>query len=121
MADRPNIKEILAAARRGGAAKPTGEAAADAEPVAPAVEEVEAAPSPAPVAAKPASAPLGRTLTLKEKLAAARSGGAATPGVAPAPTAAAPVETPTEESAAQPPPRRPRPPPCLPLRNLVVR
>src|SRR4051812_14115802 len=81
MAKRPSVKEILEAARRGGAAQPESPAA---EPVpvpveeAPAVEaesaaveETPAAPA-APAANVPTAASLGRPLSLKEKLAAAR-------------------------------------------------
>ena len=76
MADRPSVKDILAAARKAGAVQPSeASAAAPAE----AEHEPAAAPpaSPAP-AAKPAVAPVptGRPLSLKEKLAAARSNAA---------------------------------------------
>ena len=76
MAERPSVKEILAAARQGSAARP-----ADAEKS-----------SPIPPAAKPeadtTSGPIsGRPMTIQEKLAAAR-GGAKTP----APTASAAPE-----------------------------
>ncbi len=100
MAERPNVKDILAAARLKGAVKPAGEPTqAEVEPeVSAAVTE-----SAAPVAAAPkaSAAPTGRPLSLKEKLAAARSGGAATPGAAP-PAKAAPVEVevPAVEAAA---------------------
>ncbi|HEY2158563.1 MAG TPA: hypothetical protein VGH33_23235, partial [Isosphaeraceae bacterium] len=76
MAQRPSVKEILELARKGGPARPAGEAEAPAAP------EPEAAEAPAEVAAAPApsvpapAAPIGRPLTLKEKLAAARAGGA---------------------------------------------
>jgi cytochrome b6-f complex iron-sulfur subunit len=114
MAERPSVKDILAMARKGGPATPAGEAA-PAPP--PAAEEPEAAPvsaeaaepaapEPEPAPAVPApAAPLGRPLTLKEKLAAARAGAAA----APAPTKpkakeAVPVEpaeaAPADEAAA---------------------
>jgi cytochrome b6-f complex iron-sulfur subunit len=116
MAKRPSVKEILEAARRGGPAKP-----ADAQSAIPEAEEAARAPSEeaaAPLAEEPAAsepapaapvAPavnlptpssLGRPLTLKEKLAAARAGGAAQRGAAapaaarPAPGAAPQVETP---------------------------
>src|SRR5579883_82755 len=109
MAKRPSVKEILEAARKGGPAKTTDEAGGASEPAeeaaAPVVEEpVAAEPAPAPAAARPAAAraaappadvptpsKLGRPLTLKEKLAAARSGGAAQPGAAPAAAAPAPA------------------------------
>ena len=81
MADRPSVKDILARARAGGPAPAPAVQTVASAPVEVEVEE-QAAPS---VAAAPApAAPLGRPLTLKEKLAAARAGGAA-----PAPTAAA--------------------------------
>ena len=131
MVKRPSVQEILEAARKGGAAKPAAEPEPAAAP-APVgeVEEVEAsavepvtAPSrpAAPAPSVPAPAPLGRPLTLKEKLAAARAGGAATTAPAPAPAAAAapaPVETATvEEPASAVPEARPAavPPPAKPL------
>ena len=145
MAKRPSVKEILEAARKGGAAKPadeaggasapTGEAAAAVEE--PAAEPVAAEPAPAPAAARPAAAraaaapadvptpsKLGRPLTLKEKLAAARTGGAAQPGAAPAaaaptPAAEAVAAAPVEEVAEEPAPaaEQPRavPAPAKPL------
>ncbi|MGO9809281.1 MAG: ubiquinol-cytochrome c reductase iron-sulfur subunit [Isosphaeraceae bacterium] len=132
MAKRPSVQEILEAARKGGAAKPAAEPEPAAAP-APVgeVEEVEAsavepatAPSrpAAPAPGVPSPSQLGRPLTLKEKLAAARAGGAATtaPAPAPAPAAAAapaPVETatvaepalavPEAGAAAVPPPAKP--------------
>jgi cytochrome b6-f complex iron-sulfur subunit len=111
MAKRPSVKEILEAARKGGPAKPKEEEAQEAqtalepEPVSEAVEEavVEAAPArhaapPAPPANVPNPSTLGRPLTLKEKLAAARAGGAASPATA-APAAKAPA---TESPATEP-------------------
>jgi len=104
MADRPSIKEILELARKGGPAKPGGAASpASAEPAAPAAalpEPVEAVTEesesePEPMAAEPpapAAPPLGRPLTLQEKLAAARAGGAPRPApAAPKKPAAQPV------------------------------
>jgi len=84
MADRPSVNDILAKARaaKSGAAESEPAASAPA-PAAPA--------SPAPVAAP---APLGRPLTLKEKLAAAKATAAAPPAgasSAPAAASAAPV------------------------------
>ncbi|MGZ3384678.1 MAG: QcrA and Rieske domain-containing protein [Isosphaeraceae bacterium] len=131
MAKRPSVQEILEAARKGGAAKPAAEPEPAAAP-APVgeVEEVEAsavepltAPSrpAAPAPSVPSPAPPGRPLTHKEKLAAARAGGAATTAPAPAPAAAAapaPVETATvEEPALAVPEARPAavPPPAKPL------
>ena len=133
MAKRPSVQEILEAARKGGAVKPAAEpepAAAPApvgEPVGE-VEEVEAsAVEPVTAPSRPAAAapsvpspsPLGRPLTLKEKLAAARAGGAATTAPAPAAAAApAPVETATvEEPALAVPEASPAavPPPAKPL------
>src|SRR5947209_7852358 len=70
MAERPSVKDILAAVRKGGPAQP--EAPSPAEPAEKAV------PPPAPS--------LGRPMTLQEKLAAARgaapAGGAAKPAAA---------------------------------------
>ncbi len=126
MAKRPSVQEILEAARKGGAAKPAAEPEPAAAPApvgevgkveASAVEPVTAPSRPAaPAPSVPAPAPPGRPLTLKEKLAAARAGGAA-----PAPTAAAapaPVETATvEEPALAVPEARPAAvaPPAKPL------
>jgi len=130
MAKRPSVQEILEAARKGGAAKPAAEpepAAAPApvgevEEVAAGAVEPATAPSrpAAPAPSVPSPSQLGRPLTLKEKLAAARAGGAATTAPAPAPAAAAapaPVETATVEEpalavpeagpAAVPPPAKP--------------
>ena len=138
MAKRPSVQEILEAARKGGAAKPAAEpepAAAEPEPAAApapvgevaeveasAVEPVRAPSRPAAAAPSvPSPSPPGRPLTLKEKLAAARAGGAATAMTAPAPAAAAapaPVETATvEEPALAVPEARPAavPPPAKPL------
>ena len=105
MAKRLSVKEMLEAARQGGPAKPA-EAEASAAPAetpdSPAVEPTApapaaaaaAAPQPAPAANVPSPASLGRPLTLKEKLAAARAGGS-TP-----PAAAKPVAAAAEEAAA---------------------
>jgi cytochrome b6-f complex iron-sulfur subunit len=109
MAERPSVKDILAAARRGGPAKPADEGAAESVPVEEAVAaaEPEAPPVPAPVAAT-AAAPFGRPLTLKEKLAAARAGAAAPAPAASAAAAPAPVaETPVEAAAVQESPAAP--------------
>jgi cytochrome b6-f complex iron-sulfur subunit len=106
MAERPSVKDILAMARKGGPAKPTEAAAAAPAAEEPAAVEESAAPPPAeaapepepaaePAAPAPAPAKLGRPLTLKEKLAAARAGG-------PPPAAAAPA--PKAKPAAAPPP-----------------
>jgi cytochrome b6-f complex iron-sulfur subunit len=115
MAKRPSVKEILEAARKGGAAKPADEAAGAAEePV------VEAASGSAPAVATvppvdvPTPASVGRPLTLKEKLAAARAG-AGQPGAAAsaaAPEATAPAAG--GELAAEDP-ARVVPPPATPL------
>ena len=89
MAKRPSVQEILAAARKGGAAKPRpSRAGAEprrrrrptsvevAEVEATAVEPAAAAPHPRRSAGNvPTPSTLGRPLTLKEKLAAARAGG----------------------------------------------
>jgi cytochrome b6-f complex iron-sulfur subunit len=131
MAKRPSVQEILAAARKGGPAKPNAEAEPAAEATSEPAEEIaEAAasapePTPAPaLAAPPANVPtpstLGRPLTLKEKLAAARAGGGAT--AAPAPAARAPAAaTPAPEAPAAAPdeaapaPKTGVPPPAKPL------
>jgi cytochrome b6-f complex iron-sulfur subunit len=111
MAKRLSVKEILEAARKGGPAQP-----AEASAAAPEVEASDAVASvdesamaeaavieePAPAhTAPPPNLPtpstLGRPLTLKEKLAAARAGGAAQPAAppsAPAPVAKAKAATP---------------------------
>lgn len=108
MAERPNIKDILAAARKGGAVKSTE---ASAAPAAEPESVVEAAPA-APKAAVPTPASLGRPLTLKEKLAAARTGGAPTAGAAPVAAAKpAPAETEAVAEAAPAAPRAPVPTP----------
>jgi len=124
MAKRPSIKDILEAARKGGPAKPaesespvaaseTPEAAADeneagasvpapkaASPAA--ARPAPAAPRPAPAAKVPTAAALGRPLSLKEKLAAARAGGAGAPaGAAVEASPAADVEATIEEPAAE--------------------
>jgi cytochrome b6-f complex iron-sulfur subunit len=108
MAKRPSVKEILEAARRGGPATPG--AAPDASPAeaeAEAPPPAEAAPPPPAAAAAPAP-PLGRPLTLKEKLAAARAGGSAAAAPAPAakaaPGPAAEPEGEAEAAAAPAPP-----------------
>jgi cytochrome b6-f complex iron-sulfur subunit len=92
MAQRPSVKEILELARKGGPARPAAEAEAppaSAEPEAEeAALEVEASTAPAPSMPAP-SAPLGRPLTLKEKLAAARAGGAPAASATNAPAVAA--------------------------------
>ncbi len=67
MAERPSVKDILAAARNAGPAKPAAE-----EPAA--AEEQVAASTERPAAVPQAAPSLGRPLTLKEKLAAARGG-----------------------------------------------
>ncbi len=117
MAKRPSVKEILEAARKGGAAKPAEESAPAAEEVADAAPEeqpaavAKAAPS-APAAAVPTAASLGRPLTVKEKLAAARAGGAtpAAPAAKPA-AASAPAlaEADDEPAAAEAPKTVPAP------------
>jgi cytochrome b6-f complex iron-sulfur subunit len=126
MAKRPSVKEILEAARKGGAAKPADESAPAVAETAP-VEDVgevalaaEPAGAPAPPANVPTAASLGRPLTLKEKLAAARAGGAppAAAATAPAPAkkaapapAAVPAES-AEEVKAVPPAAKPL---CRPM------
>jgi cytochrome b6-f complex iron-sulfur subunit len=106
------LKEKLAAARTGGAAQPGAAPAAApapaAEAAAPApVEEVAEEPAPAaaeePKAVPAPAKPLGRPMTLAEKLAAAR-GGAAKPAAAPAagakPAAAKPAAAPAAAAKA---------------------
>lgn len=128
MAKRPSVQEILAAARKGGAAKPAAEPEPDtplpateevAEVEASAAEPVTAPSQPAtPVVSVPSPSTLGRPLTLKEKLAAARAGAGAT--TAPGPVAiraSAAAETAIEKEpavalpevkpAAVPPPPKP--------------
>jgi cytochrome b6-f complex iron-sulfur subunit len=122
MAKRPSVKEILEAARKAGPATPADEAAGTAgpaaeEPVAEAAPEPEAeAPAAAPAAPAnvPTPATLGRPLTLKEKLAAARAGGAPQPGAAkpaaPAPAASAASAEAEEEAAPAEAPKAVPPP-----------
>jgi len=87
MADRPNVKDILAKARAGQAAPaPAGEPAP------------AAAPAPAASAQPAAPVPTGRPLTLKEKLAAAKATTAAAPA-APATPAAATTPPPAAKAA----------------------
>jgi cytochrome b6-f complex iron-sulfur subunit len=121
MAKRPSVQEILELARRGGPAVPGGgspepEPGAATEP--PAEPETEAAAesaAPAAAAAPAADIPtpekLGRPLTVKEKLAAARAGGATKPAAAPAASkpaaAAAEGEAPPAAAKAVPPPAAP--------------
>ncbi len=107
MAQRPSVKEILELARKGGAAKAAGQAE---EAPAPAEPEAAAAPAesaePGPSVPAPA-APIGRPLTLKEKLAAARAGGA------PAPAASTPAVSAETAPAAEG--EKVVPPPAAPL------
>jgi cytochrome b6-f complex iron-sulfur subunit len=129
MAERPSVKDILAAARRAGAAKPEGEApapeVASAESPEPTPVEASgsvAAPA-APVADVPTPTSLGRPLTLKEKLAAARAGGAP---AAPAAKAAAPAESEPEvvvepDHAAEAPPAVAAPSPASLGRPLTLK
>ncbi len=118
MAKRPNVKDILEAARKAGAAKASQEEAAapESEPVESAAEAVAThehqVAAPAEV---PSPATLGRPLSLKEKLAAARTAGATKPGVsakpasaaAPAPEAAEEAAPPTEPAESTPAPAKP--------------
>ncbi len=93
------LKEKLAAARAGGAvtaAPPATPAPAAAAVEAAAAEEPVAAPEARPVAVPQPAKPLGRPMTLQEKLAAARGAAAAAPASAGpakpvAPKAAAPA------------------------------
>ncbi len=106
MAQRPSVKEILELARKGGPAVPAGEAEAPAapEPEA-AAAPVESAAAPAPSVPAPA-APIGRPLTLKEKLAAARAGGAPAPAAS-TPAAPADAAPAAEGEKVVPPPAAP--------------
>ncbi len=121
MAKRPSIKEILEAARQGGAAKPADEAAGPVadEPAAVETSEPVAAEEPtaaAPAADVPSPSTLGRPLTLKEKLAAARTGGASAPAAPkPAAPAAASAAEPAEEPAEPAEAPKAVPPPAKPL------
>ena len=130
MAERPSVKDILAMARKGGPATPAGDAAPaptpaadepEAAPVSAEAAETEA-PEPEAAPAVPApAAPLGRPLTLKEKLAAARAGGGGAPAPAPAKAKAAPAPiepaeaAPAEEVAAAAEPAPAVPAPAAPL------
>lgn len=80
------LKEKLAAARAGGSAPASAPAAAKAEPLPSRPEAPEPQTSAAAEAPPTPAAPLGRPMTLQEKLAAARAGGG---GVAPAAKSAA--------------------------------
>jgi cytochrome b6-f complex iron-sulfur subunit len=105
MAKRPSVKEILEMARKGGPAQPAEASPAlveepETEAVAPEPAAETAAPPPAPAADVPTPSQLGRPLTLKEKLAAARAGGAAVPAAAK--PAAAPPPPPAEPAAEAP-------------------
>jgi cytochrome b6-f complex iron-sulfur subunit len=124
MAKRPSVKEILEAARKAGPAQPAEEATATPaeEPVVEAAAEPVAPEEPAAAPAAPANVPspatLGRPLTLKEKLAAARSGGAPQPAAArPAAPAAAASAAPAEAEEEAAPVEAPKapPPPAKPL------
>ncbi len=123
MAKRPNVKDILEAARKAGAAKPAGESGSTPEPEAvesgAPIEEIAASASSESAADVPTAESLGRPLTLKEKLAAARATGASKPASAAKParpaaaaqaSAAEEVEEAApaaEEAAAAPAPPRP--------------
>jgi cytochrome b6-f complex iron-sulfur subunit len=125
MAKRPSVKEILEAARKGGAAQPADESSAVPEEVAGAEQvddagtdavAAESAAAPPLAANIPSPATLGRPLTLKEKLAAARAGSGPQPAAAPAAKkAAAPApaaeagdsDTPAEAPKAVPPAAKP--------------
>lgn len=115
MAERPSVKDIIAAVKRGGPAKPAAEASAPVEPeaAAPEAEAPPAAAAPSAPAAAPAAA-LGRPLTLKEKLAAARAGGPPAPAPA-AQAAAPPPPTAAAEEAAEPAPAAVPAPAAAPL------
>ncbi len=95
MAERPSVSEILARVRAAGPARPAEEATSETpppEPEATAAEPrpLEQAPAPAASAPPPPSpSSLGRPLSLKEKLAAARDRPAGQEPAAPAPPPAA--------------------------------
>ena len=101
MAERPSVKEILALARKGGPAKPGEETTAPPPlaPPPPAPSAAVASAVPAATANVPTAAALGRPLTLKEKLAAARAGGASPPAAAPVPVPSAAKEAVTEPAS----------------------
>jgi cytochrome b6-f complex iron-sulfur subunit len=111
------LAEKLAAARSGGAVKPAGVKPAPAPKPAPAVApsesaEADSAETP-PAAAQPSkpALPTGRPLTLAEKLAAARAGGASSGGAPAAkPTAAKATAPAAKPAAAKPAAARELPP-----------
>jgi len=117
MAKRPSVQDILAAARAGGPVQPPVSPLSQSEreagpPDQPAAELADLSSAPPPVASVPAptAAALGRPLTLKEKLAAARAGGTPAPPAATAPSAppAAPIaDVPIPAPRAVPPPAAP--------------
>jgi cytochrome b6-f complex iron-sulfur subunit len=121
MAERPmTLQEKLAAIRAGGPAKLGGEPTSQSEPEAAPSEQEPADVSSAPQseAAAPAAPPppqpsLGRPLSLKEKLAAARAGGAVSQAPAPAP--AAPEPAPAVAAEAAPTAPAAPPPPAVPI------
>ncbi len=126
MAKRLSVKEMMEAARKGGVAKPSDDApnaaasAEDSEPAAN-VQAVEsqavAKPKPVAAAAAPSAQELGRPLTLKEKLAAARSGAAP----ASASTVSAPAAQASEGPSAVAAKPKPVPAPAAPLgRQLTM-
>ena len=86
MAERPSTKDILAALRKGEAAKSSEPAASASASVSSSASEATAAPKAAPSSAAqaPTAAELGRPLTIKEKLAAARAGAVSAPAGGPA-------------------------------------
>ena len=98
--------------RRGKAGPPTSGEATPEEPVAEAAVESAAGPAAAPPANVPSASDLGRPLTLKEKLAAARAVGATPPAAAEPAAAAAPAESEEEAAPAEAPEV---PPPAKPL------
>ena len=78
-----SLKEKLAAARAGGAAQAGAAPPAAGAPAPATAEEGEASPE-APRTIPTPAKPLGRPMTLAEKLAAARGGGDSAPAAAPA-------------------------------------
>jgi cytochrome b6-f complex iron-sulfur subunit len=85
------VKEKLAAARAGGVTPAAAPAAKKAAPAPAADESADQAPAAAPRAVPAPAKPLGRPMTLQEKLAAARGGAAPAPASGAAKPAAAPA------------------------------
>ena len=99
MAEKPSTKDILAAIRKGGPAPGATAPSPAAEP-----EPQAAAPAPTVTSAPAPAAPLGRPMTLKEKLAAARGGPAPTSAPAASPVVETTVVASGEVEKTVPPP-----------------